>query len=48
MESTHFTARRILLLVSIIVLILSSFGIQFGPANLFPLGVAIGFAAFFS
>ena len=36
---------KILLLAGVILIVLSAFGIQFGPADLFRTGVAVCFAA---
>lgn len=40
-----FTVSRLLLLVGVVLILLSAFGIQFGPADLFKIGVAVCFAA---
>lgn len=39
------TVNRLLLLLGIILIVLSAFGVQFGPADLFKVGVGICFAA---
>lgn len=39
------TASRVVLLIGVILVILSAFGIQFGPADLFKVGVGVCFAA---
>lgn len=39
------TVSRIVLLIGVILIILSAFGVAFGPADLFRLGVGISFAA---
>lgn len=39
------TASRLVLLVGVILIVLSAFGIQFGPADLFKAGVGVSFAA---
>lgn len=38
-------ASRAVLLVGVILIVLAAFGVQFGPMNLFELGVGIAFAA---
>lgn len=40
-----FSASRLLLLIGIILIVLSAFQVQFGPADLFKVGVAVCFAA---
>ena len=42
----QFTASKLVLLVGVILCILSAFGVQFGPAKVFELGVGIAFASF--
>lgn len=39
------SASRAVLLVGVILIVLAAFGVQFGPANLFLVGVAVAFAA---
>lgn len=39
------TVSRIVLLIGVILIVLSAFGIQFGPADLFKVGVGVCFAA---
>lgn len=39
------TINRLLLLIGIILIVLSAFGVAFGPADLFKIGVAVCFAA---
>jgi hypothetical protein len=39
------TVSRIVLLVGVILIVLSAFGIQFGPMSLFEFGVGVCFAA---
>lgn len=39
------TVSRIVLLIGVILIVLSAFGVDFGPADLFKLGVGICFAA---
>lgn len=38
-------ASRGVLLVGVILIVLAAFDVQFGPADLFKLGVAVAFAA---
>lgn len=40
-----FTVSRAVLLIGVILIILSAFGIQFGTADLFKVGVGVCFAA---
>lgn len=40
------SVQKVILLVGIILILLSSFGVQFGPADLFRVGVGIAFASF--
>lgn len=37
---------RIILLIGIVLIVLSAFGVAFGPADLFKLGVSVSFASF--
>jgi hypothetical protein len=39
------TVSRIVLLIGVIMIVLSAFGVSFSAVNLFELGVAIAFAA---
>jgi hypothetical protein len=39
------TVSRIVLLVGVLLILLSAFGVQFGPASLFEIGVGVSFAA---
>jgi hypothetical protein len=41
-----FTASKIILLIGVILIILGSFGVQFGPMSVFELGVGVSFASF--
>ncbi len=41
-----FTASKIVLLIGVILCILGSFGVQFGPMNVFQFGVGVSFASF--
>ena len=41
-----FTASKVVLLVGVILVILGSFGIQFGPMSIFEFGVGVAFASF--
>lgn len=41
-----FTASKVVLLIGVILCILGSFGVQFGPMNVFEIGVGISFASF--
>jgi hypothetical protein len=41
-----FTASKLVLLIGVILCILGSFGVQFGPANVFALGVGVSFSSF--
>lgn len=43
-----FSLYWLLMLIGMILIILSAFGIQFGPADLFKLGVAVCFGARFA
>ena len=36
---------KVVLLIGVILIVLAAFGVAFGPANLFMLGVAFAFAA---
>ena len=40
-----FTPSRLVLLVGVILCILGAFGVQFGPMDVFKIGVGIAFAA---
>lgn len=40
------TYSRIMLFIGIILIVLSAFGVSFGPANLFEIGVAFSFSSF--
>lgn len=39
------TVSRVVLLVGVVLILLSAFGVQFGPADLFKVGVGVCFAA---
>lgn len=41
-----FTASKIVLLVGVILCVLGSFGVQFGPMDVFKFGVGVSFASF--
>lgn len=41
-----FTASKLVLLVGVILVILGSFGVQFGPMDVFMFGVGVSFASF--
>lgn len=41
-----FTASKLVLLIGVILCILGSFGVQFGPMNIFEFGVGVSFASF--
>ncbi len=49
-ESTNMTATfsvsKVLLLIAIILFVLTAFGVQFGPANLLPIGLAFFASSF--
>lgn len=40
-----FTASKVVLLIGVILIILGAFGVQFGPASVFELGVGVAFAS---
>ena len=40
------TVSKAVLLTGVILVLLSSFGVQFGPADLFKVGVGVAFASF--
>jgi hypothetical protein len=40
-----FTASKLVLLVGVILCILGAFGVQFGPMDVFKIGVGISFAS---
>lgn len=39
------TVSSIVLLIGVVIIVLASFGIQFGPMNLFEFGVGVAFSA---
>ena len=39
------TISRVILLIGVVLILLAAFGVQFGPADLFQVGVAFAFAA---
>lgn len=39
------TISRVVLLIGVILIVLSAFSVQFGPADLFKIGVALCFAS---
>jgi hypothetical protein len=39
------TVSRVVLLIGVVLILLSAFGVQFGPMDLFKLGVGIAFAS---
>lgn len=41
-----FTASKLVLLIGVILCVLGSFGVQFGPMDVFGLGVGVSFASF--
>lgn len=41
-----FTASKLVLLIGVLLCLLGAFGVQFGPASVFQLGVGISFASF--
>lgn len=45
-DQVTFTASKLVLLVGVILCILGSFGVQFGPMNVFQFGVGVSFASF--
>jgi hypothetical protein len=40
-----FTTSRLVLLIGVILIVLGAFGVQFGPMNVFEIGVGVSFAA---
>lgn len=40
------SASRVILFIGVVLIILSAFGVQFGPADVFKIGVAFAFASF--
>lgn len=41
-----FTVSKVVLLIGVILCVLGSFGVQFGPMDVFEIGVAVSFASF--
>ena len=41
-----FTTSKFVLLIGVILCILGSFGVSFGPMNVFMLGVGVSFSSF--
>lgn len=39
------TTSRVVLLIGVVLILLSAFGVQFGPMDLFQLGVGVSFSA---
>lgn len=46
LDVVTFTASKLVLLIGVILCILGSFGVQFGPMDVFEIGVGIAFASF--
>ena len=40
------TISKTILLIGVLLVLLSAFGVQFGPADLFKVGVGVAFASF--
>ena len=41
-----FTASKLVLLIGVVMILLGSFGVQFGPMDVFQFGVGVSFASF--